>query len=89
MVEKCIQLKVIGKNGIHFNGVVKSVMLPSITGEIVILPNHISLLSGLKKGTIKMIPISGTQQSLQIISGFVRLIRNECVITIEEMVKVS
>lgn len=89
MAEKYIQLKVISKDGIRFNGVVSSVVLPSITGEITILPDHISLLSGLKKGVIKVLPVSGGQKSLDIASGFARFIGNECIITVEEIAKVS
>lgn len=48
MAEKSIQLKVISKNGIKFHGEILSITMPSISGEITILPDHIPLLSGLK-----------------------------------------
>ena len=86
MVEKSIQLRVLSKNGIKFSGVVQSVTLPAITGEITILPQHISLLSGLKKGKVKFVPNSGLKTTLEISSGFVRFVNNECVLTIEEQV---
>jgi F-type H+-transporting ATPase subunit epsilon len=83
MVEKSIQLRVLSKEGIRFNGVVQSITLPSITGEITILPHHISLLSGLKQGKVKFLQNSGST-TLDIISGFARFVNNECVLTIEE-----
>lgn len=87
MDEKSIKLKVISKDGIRFNGDVASLTLPSITGEITILPHHISLLSGLKTGKIRLVPTTGAKVILDIISGFVRIVNNECVVTIEEAQK--
>lgn len=84
MGEKSIQLKILSKNGIRFSGDVKSITLPSITGEITILPQHISLLSALGKGVVKFLPCSGEKLSIKISSGFVRFVNNECTLTIEE-----
>ncbi len=84
MADKSIQLKVISKNGIKFHGEISSITMPSISGEITLLPDHIPLLSGLKNGTIKMLDSTKATHSIQIVSGFIRFINNECVITIEE-----
>jgi F-type H+-transporting ATPase subunit epsilon len=85
MVEKSLQLRILSKDGIRFNGIVKSVTLPSISGEITILPHHISLLSGLGKGKVKLVPCEGANVILQISSGFVRFVNNECILTIAEI----
>jgi F-type H+-transporting ATPase subunit epsilon len=91
MAEKSIQLKVISKNGIKFNGEILSITLPSLGGEITILPDHIPLLSGLKNGIIKITDSAKRNQNITITSGFTRLINNICVVTIEEenLVKAS
>ena len=82
MAKSSIQLKIISKNGIKFNGEIDSITLPSLTGEITILPNHIPLLSGLKEGDIK---INGNGQSFAVASGFIRFFSNVCTVTIEEL----
>lgn len=84
MAEKSIQLKVISKNGIKFHGEITSVTMPSLAGEITLLPDHIPLLSGLKTGEIKMVDSSRILHAISITSGFIRFINNTCVITIEE-----
>ncbi len=84
MAEKSIQLKVISKNGIKFHGEILSITMPSISGEITLLPDHIPLLSGLKHGAIKLLDSAKSLHSITIVSGFIRFINNECVITIEE-----
>jgi F-type H+-transporting ATPase subunit epsilon len=84
MGEKFIELKILAKNGIKFNGYVSLITIPSITGEITLLPNHIPLLSGLKSGVIKFGQKSS--EKVSIASGFIRFINNTCVITIEEEV---
>ncbi len=85
MVEKSLQLRILSKDGIRFNGGAKSVTLPSISGEITILPHHISLLSGLEKGKVKFAPCEGAKVVIEISSGFVRFVNNECILTIEEI----
>ncbi len=84
MAQKSIQLKVVSKNGIKFHGEITSVTMPSISGEITLLPDHIPLLSGLKNGTIKMLDSAKRDHAIVIVSGFIRFINNTCVITIEE-----
>lgn len=84
MAEKFIQLKVISKNGIKFHGDISSITMPSISGEITLLPDHIPLLSGLKDGNIKVMDSSKSSHEIVIVSGFIRFINNTCVVTIEE-----
>lgn len=49
-----IELKILKLDGIKFEGKVPEVSLPSKDGEITILPNHIPLITILKKGNIKI-----------------------------------
>lgn len=84
MDEKFIELKIITKEGIMYDGSISFITVPSIAGEITILPNHIPLLSGLKNGVIKI--GSGSEKLINIASGFIRFINNQCVLTIEESV---
>lgn len=84
MGTKHIELKILTKDGIRFNGNVSSVTVPSLTGEITLLAHHIPLLSGLKEGTLKVKDDTTVVETMQISSGFIRFINNACVITIEE-----
>ncbi len=85
MGEKSIELKILTKEGIRFNGSASSVTVPSLTGEITILAQHIPLLSGLKEGTLKVSSAGKTVEKIKISSGFIRFINNVCVITIDEI----
>lgn len=49
-----MELKILKLDGVKFDGKVSSVSLPSKDGEITILPNHIPLITILKKGNIKI-----------------------------------
>lgn len=84
MGAKSIELKILTKEGIRFNGSISSVTVPSLTGEITILAQHIPLLSGLKAGTLKINHEEKMVEKIKISSGFIRFINNVCVITIEE-----
>lgn len=77
-------VKIIAKDGIKFNGTVESLTVPSLTGEVTILANHIPILSGLKKGRVLITPEDATPQNFDITSGFLRFINNTCIVTIEE-----
>jgi F-type H+-transporting ATPase subunit epsilon len=84
---KNFDLKIISCDGIKFNGLVESVTVPTLSGEISILANHIPVLSGLKKGTIKILSEGKAVESISISSGFLRFINNQCVVTIEQQLK--
>lgn len=79
-----INLKIVAKDGIKFKGNAEIITVPSISGEITILANHIPILSGLKIGVIKITDENQKVSTIQIESGFLRLINNVCIITIEE-----
>lgn len=49
-----MELKILKLDGIKFEGKVSHVSLPTKDGEITILPNHIPLITILKKGDIKI-----------------------------------
>lgn len=49
-----MELKILKLDGIKFEGKVSQVSLPGKDGEITILPNHIPLITILKKGNIKI-----------------------------------
>lgn len=79
-----IKLKVLTAEGIRFNGIVVSVTVPSLAGEITLLAQHIPLLSALKTGKLRITDEQKKTESIKITSGFVRFINNTCTITIEE-----
>lgn len=52
-----------------FDGDVTKVVVPAAEGEMCILPNHISIMTFLKKGTIKIFRVDGNRPLLFEISG--------------------
>ncbi|MFT4967196.1 MAG: F0F1-type ATP synthase epsilon subunit [Candidatus Deianiraeaceae bacterium] len=84
MAEQFIDLKIITRDGIRFNGKVSSITVPSLAGAITILAQHIPLLSGLKAGDVQIKNNIKTLEIMSIRSGFIRFINNTCIITIEE-----
>ncbi len=49
-----MHVKILNLSKKLFDGEVKSITLPTVEGEITILPNHISILTKLCKGAIKI-----------------------------------
>lgn len=48
-----MELKIYTLDGTKFEGKVSQVSLPTSNGEITVLPNHIPLITILKKGIVK------------------------------------
>jgi F-type H+-transporting ATPase subunit epsilon len=48
-------LKVISTNKVIFKGSAKKIVIPTLSGEITVLNNHVPIISVIKKGEIKIV----------------------------------
>jgi len=60
-MNKTMHLKISSPEKVIFDGEVKQVSLPTENGMITILPNHTPLVTSLKPGLIKLIPVEQPQ----------------------------
>lgn len=78
-----MELKLITPHETLYEGTAEAVTLPSVDGEITILPGHAALLSRLKQGKMKA---RGTTQTLAAVSvekGFVEVQNNVVTVLVE------
>lgn len=68
-------LEIISPEGIQFNGDVESVTLPTILGEITVLPHHVSLSTKLAEGEVKIVT-GGKTTYIAIGGGFFEFSNN-------------
>ncbi|MBI4975252.1 ATP synthase F1 subunit epsilon [Candidatus Peregrinibacteria bacterium] len=67
-MSKQIELKIVTPEKVLYQGLVDSVSLPTMEGEITILPDHIPIISAIKAGELKM-KIDGKYQYFSITRG--------------------
>jgi F-type H+-transporting ATPase subunit epsilon len=60
-----------------FQGSVKSVKVPGVSGQFEILENHAAILSALAAGEIVVKGLKGKVSNYKIKSGFVEVLRND------------
>lgn len=60
-----------------FEGPIKSVKVPGISGEFQILKNHAPLVSALSGGAVQIIKEGGEKLTFNIEKGFIEVLRNE------------
>lgn len=79
-----LKLKVISPERIIFKGEIEKVVVPGSLGEFEILDNHAPIISTLKKGVVVYQPAgSGENISLDIVSGFVEVQKNQVSLCVE------
>lgn len=75
-----MQLEIITPETTLYNGEVFSVKLPGSSGEFEILNNHASIISSLKKGTIRVIDDKKKVEKFDVNSGVVEMQNNKIII---------
>jgi len=65
-------LKIVTPEKVTFEGEIDEVIVPTVTGEIAILPHHVDLLSQVSEGEIT-IKIKGKEQHVAVTSGFLQI----------------
>lgn len=72
-----INLKVIETHKVLFKGKANQVTLPTATGEITVLADHIPLISVIVEGRIKILDFNNNEFILENISGGVLDVRKD------------
>jgi F-type H+-transporting ATPase subunit epsilon len=68
-VAETIHVDIVSAEGEIFSGAVKMVYLPAIEGEIGVAPRHAPLLTLLKAGEVRVVPVEGAEQSFYVGGG--------------------
>lgn len=74
-----IKFKIVTPERIVYEDTVDEVVVPTVEGEIAILPNHIPLISILQAGELR-IKKGNEEKIIAVSSGFVQVNKNEVVI---------
>ncbi len=77
---KLIKFEIVTLEKIVLKQMVKQVTVPTQSGEITILPEHIPLVSIVKPGVIELVLENGEKDVLSISGGFVEVLRDKIVI---------
>jgi F-type H+-transporting ATPase subunit epsilon len=67
-----LKLKIVTPDGVVYEDEVEEVVLPTVSGQIGVLPNHIPLISRLKSGEIE-IRKNGTAIGIAVSTGFLEI----------------
>jgi F-type H+-transporting ATPase subunit epsilon len=67
-----------------FQGAVKSIKVPGVSGQFEILENHAAILSALASGEIIVKDLKGKVANYKIKSGFVEVLRNDVALLVHE-----
>ena len=78
-----LTLKIVTPDGVTYDSVAESVSLPTVMGEITILPHHVPLVTVLKPGEMR-IKASGQEFALSVSSGVVEIRPNSTVYILAE-----
>ncbi|HEY8911661.1 MAG TPA: F0F1 ATP synthase subunit epsilon [Desulfosporosinus sp.] len=72
-------LRIVSPEGDVLNEEVEFVVLPGVSGELGILPNHAALIAGLDIGVIRY-TLDGANNRVAIAGGFVEVVDNSAVV---------
>lgn len=70
-----MNLEIITPEKVIFSGEIDELIVPTVTGEIAILPHHVDLLTQLSPGEIT-VKTSGKQQHIAVTGGFLQITNN-------------
>ncbi len=70
-----------------YNGPIKAVKVPGISGQFEILKGHAAIVSALGKGSLRITEDNGDQSSYTIQGGFVEVLRNEVSVLVTSVEK--
>ena len=60
-----------------YNGPIKSVKVPGISGQFEILKDHAAIVSALGEGQVRILPENGSSETFNIEKGFIEVLSNE------------
>ena len=81
MANKNLKLKIVTPEKLVLEELVESVTLPTLEGEITILPEHVPIIAGLKSGDIVALA-NGEHVPYAVVGGFVEVKKEEGMTTV-------
>jgi len=78
-----MKVEIITPKGIEFDQDVREIILPTLTGEITVLPKHVPLISVLKAGTMKIMADGGNIEK-EIEGGILEVGREKVVVLLKK-----
>jgi F-type H+-transporting ATPase subunit epsilon len=78
-----MKVEIITPKGIEFDQEAREIILPTLTGEIAVLPKHVPLISVLKAGIIKIMADSGNVEK-EIEGGILEVGRKKVVVLLKK-----
>lgn len=66
-----LTVDIVGPDRVLWKGEASFVSAPSVEGSIGLKPRHEPLLAVLQHGTVKVVELSGAEQFVQIVDGFI------------------
>lgn len=73
---KVLHVQIASVLGEVYQGDAQQVVLPSVAGELGILPDHVPVLAKLKAGNIRLYGVDGTMEFVYVSGGYVEVNRN-------------
>jgi len=80
MAQKTIKLEIVTPERVVSRLVVQQVTVPTTTGEITVLPEHIPLISILEPGIIEVKQEDGALEVMSVSGGFIEVLKDKVVI---------
>ncbi len=78
--EKLIKFEIATPEKVVFKEEVLQVSVPTLDGEITILPNHLPLVSVLKAGVLELKKKDSSRQIISVSGGFIEVLYNRVII---------
>lgn len=80
MSDNIIKFELVTPERVVLKEEVRQITIPTRSGEITVLPNHIPLVSVLKAGIIEVITEKGETEIMSVSGGFVEVLKDKVVI---------
>ncbi|MES2416150.1 MAG: ATP synthase F1 subunit epsilon [Patescibacteria group bacterium] len=78
---KQLKLKIVTPEKLVLEELVESVTLPTLEGEITILPEHVPIIAGLKSGDVVAF-VNGEHVPMAVVGGFVEVKKEDDITTV-------
>ncbi len=69
----------------YFNGDIKSITVPGVSGEFEVLENHAPLVSAIAEGRVKIVKKDGESVIFDVNRGFLEVINNDLALLVNEI----
>ena len=80
MSVKTIKFEIVTPERVVFREEILQLSVPTTTGEITILPDHIPLVSVLQPGVIELKKMDGSKEVMSVSGGFVEVMKDKIII---------